>query len=164
MVDRDQLLNIAGAVRRFLEPAWLQWHEAWGEMPAVPSRWTDTRSSAFLKKVLQDDFGLDATWRSGTPHLLPDGPDDFPYGFQTAQGWEAHAWVETTGLIVDVTLDQHGGEPVTVTPVSDLRYSAGDGPAALPEFSAGRSQALAELWPKWLISEERRSLLGITAS
>jgi hypothetical protein len=162
MVEQSQLLNIAGAVRRFLEPAWLQWHQAWGEMPAVSSRWTDTRSSAFLKKVLQDDFGLDATWCSGTPHLLPDGPDDCPYGFQTGQGWEAHAWVQAGSFIVDVTSDQYGGELVTVAPLSDLRYSPGNGPSGLPEFSAGRSQAVAELWPKWLTSEERRSVLGVT--
>ena len=97
MVDRDQLLNIAGAVRRFLEPAWLQWHQAWGEMPAVPSRWTDTRSSAFLKKVLQDDFGLDATWRSGTPHLFLTVPTTFLMasrrrrGGKRMPGWKLRA-------------------------------------------------------------------------
>ncbi|GLS20656.1 hypothetical protein GCM10007874_36730 [Labrys miyagiensis] len=163
MVDEAQLIRIAGAVRRFLEPAWLEWHRAWGEMPAVPSRWTDTRSSVFLQKVMREDFGLPATWRSGTPRLLPDGPDDCPYGFQTTQGWEAHAWVEVGGWIVDVTLDQHGGAPVVVAPASDPRYSAGEGPSALPEFSAGRSQAIEELWPKWQASEERQDLIGAPA-
>ncbi|CAM5776792.1 hypothetical protein LMIY3S_05711 [Labrys miyagiensis] len=159
MVEQAQLVIIAGAVRRFLEPAWLEWHRAWGEMPSVSSRWTSTRSSAFLQKVLQEDFGLAATWRSGTPRLLPDGPDDCPYGFQTTQGWESHAWVEAGGWIIDVTLDQYGAEPVVVTPATDMRYSAGTGSSALPEFSAGRSQALAALWPKWLASEERRGVV-----
>jgi hypothetical protein len=160
MAEQAALIRIAGAVRRFLEPAWLEWHRAWGEMPAVASRWTDTRSSAFLQKVLEQDFGLDSAWRSGTPHLLPDGPDDCPYGFQTAQGWEAHAWVEADGHILDLTLDQFGEAPVVVVPLPDLRYGAGSGSSALPAFSAGRSQALEELWPRWLASEERRVLLA----
>jgi hypothetical protein len=163
MVEQSQLFAIARVVRAFLEPAWLEWHRAWGEIPEVASRWTCTRSSLFLQKVLQEDFGLEASWKSGTPRLLPDGPDDCPYGFQTALGWEAHAWVEAQGWIVDMTLDQYGNAPVTVTPASDPRYSPGNGPSALPEFSAGRSQAIEDLWPKWLASDARQSVIKALA-
>lgn len=163
MSRQSELFTIASAVRSFLEPVWLEWHEAWGEVPAISSRWVCTRSSLFLQKVLRDDFGLAASWKSGTPRLRPDGPEFGGYGFLTPRGWESHAWVEAEGWILDMTLDQFGASPVVVTAATDPRYSAGDGPSALPEFSAARTQAVEELWPKWLASDLRQSVINIPA-
>jgi hypothetical protein len=35
--------------------------------------------------------------------------------FPEPQGWATHAWLETDGLVIDITADQFGQEPVVVT-------------------------------------------------
>lgn len=57
---------LAMRMRRFMEPIWLRWHEAWravdGEtIPDVPSRFTCSRTSLFVCRVLQAK-GYDAAW------------------------------------------------------------------------------------------------------
>lgn len=146
-----RLFQIAVSARRFLEPIWHEWHAAWkGPVPPVASTFTCGRSSLFLAEALRHE-GFEAEWQSGTPRLSESGPELGPYGFHTGTRWESHAWVCSGGLIVDITADQFGAEPVIVTPASDARYGAGDRDTALPIHIAARGRAVDEIWPRWLV-------------
>jgi hypothetical protein len=145
-----QLFQFAVSARRFIEPVWTEWHEAGGSSPpSVASRFTCGRTSLFLVKVLQAE-GFEAQWQSGTPRLSEEGPELGPYGFYTGSRWESHAWVCCRALVIDITADQFGAEPIIVTSATDKRYGAGDKDTALPSFIAARHKAVDDIWPRWL--------------
>lgn len=138
--DIEQVRQIATEVRSFLEPRWLH---AQGDNGIVvpdgaPTSYSMCRfSTAFLKAVLDQEIpDVEWQWVGGSSH--EDGDIDydmkFPGGYLSTSGhWECHYWVtdEDFDLIVDVTADQFGGEPVTVKtfPSTLLRP---DGPNFVP--------------------------------
>lgn len=144
-----QLFQIAVSARRFIEPVWDEWHRAHEWTPPVASRFTCGRSSLFLVDVLRHE-GFEAAWRCGTPRLSEQGPELGAYGFDAGSRWESHAWAGSGALIIDITADQFGAEPVIVTTANDPRYSAGERDTALPASIAARHRAVEELWPRWL--------------
>jgi hypothetical protein len=145
-----QLFQIAVSARHFIEPVWDEWHRAQGpDRPSPASAFTCGRTSLFLVKVLQTD-GFEAEWQSGTPRLSEEGPELGPYGFHSGNRWESHAWVCCDGLIVDITADQFGAEPVIVTSTTDERYRAGDKDTAPPSSIEARRKAVDDIWPRWL--------------
>lgn len=164
MIRELDLLVIAGAVRSFLAPVWLEWHRAWGRMPDVPSRWTCGRSSLFLQYVLSRDCGVAAEWVTGVPRHGPEEPEIGPFGFFTGRRWEAHAWVEVESRwVVDITADQFLGPAIIVAQTGDARYGKGRGDTALPAFRDARTVAAERLWPLWQASPDRQKIAGSAA-
>ena len=150
-MSREAILAIATAARAFLEPVWHDWHSARSSKPpAVASENTCGRSSLFLQRALVHS-GFAAGWVTGVPS--PDGSDD-AVGFFDGRIWRSHAWVECEGLIVDLTADQFGCEPVMVCPIEDTRYRKGTGDAASPSFVSARAQAVATIWPFWIAARK----------
>lgn len=135
--DERRLFLTALRVRAFLEPVWLEWHNAQGDdAPAPLSRSTCGRSSLFLKRVL----------RAGFP------PADAPrawFGFHAGGDWRSHAWVEAGDWIIDLTADQFGDEPVIVAPLHDPRYQKGVCDSAYPEFVRAHRRTVERLWTRW---------------
>ena len=147
---QEFLIDLATDARSFLEPIWIEWHDAWeGDSPSIASRWTCGRSSLFVVNALGHE-GIAATWKSGVPRDFEDGPDHGAFGFRANGKWESHAWVEAGGYIVDVTADQFGAPPVIVVSKGDERYIPGEMDRALPIHVANRKNAVAAIWPRWL--------------
>ncbi|NKE46451.1 hypothetical protein HB662_16835 [Roseomonas frigidaquae] len=120
--------------RRFLETLWPEWHAERGRpRPAIPSTGTCGRSATFLQRVLAE-VGREAEVRHGW-FLAPAGP-------------ARHAWVESGGLILDLTADQFGAPPILACPAPDARYRPGPDTTA-PNFQAARTTAVAAVWPRW---------------
>lgn len=154
-----ELARLTVRMRRFMEPVWLRWHQAWqavdgDAIPDVPSRFTCGRTSLFVCRVLQAK-GYDAAWVNGVPRLKEDGPDEGPYGFWDGRRWQSHAWVECAGWIIDITADQFGAHPVIVVPVDDHRYGKHLNDTALPMFVAAREQTVLDIWPEWSAFERQ---------
>jgi hypothetical protein len=124
-LDIERVRRVAAEVRAFLEPRWDAVHEANEKVPPdgkPPARDMCRLSSAFLQRVLEEEVpGEDWTVVGGDP--LPGGDVDpecgTPGGCRDwSKGeWHGHYWVVGggSGLVVDVTADQFGGEPVLVT-------------------------------------------------
>jgi len=134
-IDHDRVERIATEVRAFLEPLWAERHAPSGPPPGKPVSHNMCRfSAAFLKRVLDVEMP-EGDWCviGGNP---TDGDDidpeyGLPGGCRDPEGrWHAHYWLITGdyGLIVDVTADQFGGEPVICTgDDSDHRENYFDG-------------------------------------
>jgi len=86
---------------------------------------------------------------SGTPYAGGSGAPDTACGFYSGARWEGHAWVISGEIIVDITADQFGGDPVVITSVSDARY-VGSIDLADPDAIKARREAVAALWPDWM--------------
>ncbi|MBU8539071.1 lasso peptide biosynthesis protein [Falsiroseomonas tokyonensis] len=126
---------ILAQARRFLETVWPEWHAERGRpLPAIPSTGTCGRSACFLQRVLAE-AGQEARIRHGW-FLAPGRPP------------ARHAWVESTGLILDLTADQFGAPPLLGCPAPDARYRPGTDTAD-PSFQAARAVAVAAIWPRW---------------
>jgi hypothetical protein len=160
LATRYQLLVVATTVRRFLEPAWAEWHMATGEIPDVLSRWTCVRSSLFLQRVLHDDCNVLAKLRNGTPRLSPKGAELGPFGFLSDKKWQSHAWISVGDWIVDVTADQFGASSIIVTARSDPRYCEGGVDTAPPEARSARERAVECLWPLWVGTHVRSVMMA----
>lgn len=158
MIQPDFLLSVATSVRAFLEPRWPVWHAAAGSPPTIMSSSTCGRSSLFLQRVLQEDHGVEAIWRNGTPRFSPDSPELGPFGFFGGTSWESHAWVEVGQWIIDITGDQFGMPPVVVTNCNDFRYGVGPIDTASPEARQARLRLVEQLWPQWVASDIRPDL------
>lgn len=138
---RGKLTRIATAARRFLEPHWAEWAATDDRGPDVPlSRGTCGRSSQFLVHVLRD-AGWGAEYACGAP-----GRHDF--GLRAQGRWYGHAWAECAGFIVDITADQFGCPPVTVTSLGDPAYRAGVDTADV-QFAVARRDVAAALFDLW---------------
>ncbi len=149
MAQLNEIQRIASAARVFIEPVWHRWHQSEGRtVPQPPSRHTCGRTSLFLREVLRHE-GHHAEWMSGTPYVGGSGAPDAACGFYSGSRWEGHAWVISGKIIVDITADQFGGEPIVVTSVSDARY-VGSIDLADPAAIRARREAVAALWPKWM--------------
>ena len=132
---------LAQDVRAFLEPQWRMWHLHAGQPELVTeSQGTCGRSSLFLRDVLRNE-GYAAEFAAVCP-------TEGNKGFRSPWGWKGHAWVESCGLILDVTADQFGARPVLVTGQDDPRYGRGRDTAA-PQFIAVRQAAVKELMSLW---------------
>ncbi|UDF05444.1 hypothetical protein [Asticcacaulis sp. AND118] len=142
-------MALATEARNFLLPVWEEWQSARGLSPVVLSTRTCVRSSLFLSRVLQA-HGFDAAWVNNVPRLSEEGPELGPYGYFADARWEAHAWVTCENWIVDITADQFGGDPVTVTERGNLLYGF-SGVDTAPEATRQRRETeIAVLWQRWL--------------
>ena len=145
-MSHEAIHAIATDVRAFLEPVWLSWHSAsGGEPPAVASENTCGRSSLFLQRALID-AGFAAEWVTGVPE---NGHSDDPVGFFDGNVWRSHTWVQCEDLIVDITADQFGDQPVKVVCLPHDRYHRGSADMAAPEFVAARTESVNAIWPRW---------------
>jgi len=155
MSDRNSLAAIASSARSFLETIWPAWQlenrrKHGSPTPAKMSYSTCGRSSTFVQKVF-DELGVVAEVRHGWFRVeiseAPTGADD------------RHAWVASGPWFIDVTADQFGGDEIIVTDQSDGRYFS-DVDVALPEFRLHRTQAILEIWDRWLCSPFREKLVA----
>lgn len=137
--------DLAGRVRRFLQPHWETWHRERGLDPVVRSQWTCGRSSLFLTRVLLS-AGFDCAWATGCP--FDDAGRPIAAGYYFEGEWRGHSWVETPTLIIDITADQFGLAPVTVLPVRDERYRR-SADFAFAEAKAMRVETVEGLWSAW---------------
>lgn len=140
----EEVTACAHAMRRFLEPHWAEWHRRAGSPPGrkTLSEGTCGRSARFTALVLRM-AGLEVVQKFGSPV-------DGDCGFHGPEGWRGHGWVELPelGVIVDVTADQFGAEPVIVTPVGDPRFCACQDRAE-PFWIAERQKTADQLFGLW---------------
>lgn len=159
----DEIQSIASTARQFIEPVWLHWHQARGRIvPHPTSRYTCGRTSLFLRDVLRHG-GYRAEWMSGTPYAGGRATPDAACGFYSGTRWEGHAWVVSGDTIIDITADQFGGDPVLITSVADTRYAASMDLADHDAIKA-RREAVAALWPGWMVFRSSLNSDFLTAS
>lgn len=128
-ITQSQVLDVAVTVRDFLELAWRDWRADRGiPQPEINSYSMCRMSSAFLAKRLTDELG-------GEWHVLGGAGEEGwdlgdcllgaePGGVLSTDGvWSGHWWVKGHGIIVDVTADQFGLDPVIATSDDDQRYA-----------------------------------------
>lgn len=145
----NEIQRIASVARLFIEPVWGRWHRSRGHASLhPPARYTCGRTSLFLRDVLRHE-GYPAEWMSGTPYAGGRGAPDAACGFHSGTRWEGHAWVVSGKIIVDITADQFGDNPVVVTSTSDARY-VGSMDLADPAAIEARREAVVALWPDWM--------------
>jgi hypothetical protein len=94
--------------------------------------------------------GHAAEWVSGTPYAGRSGVPDAACGFYSGAQWEGHAWVVSGDIIIDITADQFGCDPIVITTISDTRYVRSVDLADRAAMKA-RNEAVAALWPEWMI-------------
>lgn len=128
MHSRSDLQNAACDVRAFLEPVWEWIRTSRTDEPL--STGFCIQASMLLKHVLSRRMP-NGRWdlAAGHPAYGPEGyrgPDAYgPGGFMAQDGtWCDHHWVvgRAGSVIVDITADQFGDDPVIVTMVGDRRY------------------------------------------
>ncbi len=71
------------------------------------------------------------------------------YGFFTGDDWTSHAWVEVADIVVDITADQFGHAPVTITSVQDPAYRASKDQRYQLRPTPAAMAAVDEIWPLW---------------
>lgn len=127
--DRHAVEAIAVGARSFLETAWMPLR-AHGR-PGAPSLGMCRLTSAFLARALSETTGVRWTVRGGAPASEADAwdlRDGVPEGGMVDQDgmWRGHYWVEDLAgtLMVDLTADQFGWEPLNVREPGDPRYRA----------------------------------------
>lgn len=106
-------------LRLFLATCWEWTHEVHyarsfprkDPRPTISSTYMCRHTSRMLLELLDE---VDPGWKlaGGTIKTL-DERDAQP-----------HWWIEKDGLIIDLTADQFGWEPITVVPTSDVRYQS----------------------------------------
>lgn len=149
MAQLNEIQRIASAARLFIEPVWQHWHQSRGHTVSHPmSRYTCGRTSLFLRDVLRHE-GHPAEWMSGTPYAGGSCAPDTACGFYSGTRWEGHAWVISGKIIVDITADQFGDNPIVMTSISDTRYVSSID-LADPAAIKARREAVAALWPEWM--------------
>jgi len=148
MTQLNEIQRIASAARLFIEPVWHRWHQSGGRTVHPPSRHICGRTSLFLRDVLRHE-GHPAEWMSGTPYAGKSGAPDAACGFYSGAQWEGHAWVVSGNIIVDITADQFGWDPIVITSISDTRY-VGSVDLADPAAIKARHETIAALWPEWI--------------
>lgn len=127
--DRQVVETVADSARSFLETRWAlgRSHGRTGLLSSGMCRLT----SAFLVKALSQATGTRWTVRGGAPASdagvweLRDGVTEG--GMIDRDGfWRGHYWVEdlSGALMVDLTADQFGWEPLIVRETGDPRYRA----------------------------------------
>lgn len=142
-MDDDDLQGLLAEIREFLEPGWRAFkderHPGWEERESLSfgmCRFT----AAFLRPVLQEATGRKWSVACGMSQFHPSDPGwdrrngkpassfascDGKGGMQTADGgWIDHYWLTDGSMIVDLTADQAGWQPILVTDVKDSRYLA----------------------------------------
>lgn len=146
----SQLSNTATLVRCFLEPIWLQWHEAIGSIPPITSQGTCGRSSLFLQRVLAD-HGIASQWITGGNHCSHESS-----GFYANGTFHNHSWLLVEDdWIVDITADQFNEAPILIVPKTDGRYYAGQYDSASPIFIQKRHETVDNLWKDWVLFKEK---------
>jgi hypothetical protein len=156
---KERLLHAAELTRAFLAPRWVDWHAAEGRAPVPPSKDTCGRSSRFLAVVIERELGLPVRCATGVPRLGLDDPDVGPWGFHDGLRWQSHSWVVSAGWIVDITADQFGAPPVVVVTLPSEQHAEGPADTASDWAKQRREALVAQLWPSWLASTQRRQLV-----
>jgi hypothetical protein len=119
----------AGQARRWVEQRWQQWRDlAYPACLAPLPVGLCGPASIFLREVLGSEFPGMRWFRTGGETDVSD-PECIPGGMVPLGSFrpEAHSWVQGEGaggrqVIVDITADQFGHDPVIVAPVPDRRY------------------------------------------
>lgn len=157
-IDREELFAIATEVRSFLEPRWIQFQRQRGLVCAShPSTGMCRLSTLFLLRVLEQELPAggwqclggcsDATDEDVDPNL------GLPGGYRDSNGdWSGHYWISDGGfeLIIDVTADQFGGDPVVVAEdVPDGAYRENYAPAAVTERMKDVRDRVAAWMGEW---------------
>ncbi|WP_088892892.1 hypothetical protein [Leptolyngbya ohadii] len=121
----SQFKMFASTVRQFLEPHWLAAHQGWSDIPDPLSRWMCRYSSIFLATLLREQSQEPWSIVGGRPPRSLNAKVEGEFGILAWDGtWNDHCWVTGRGLIIDLTADQFGHDPIIVTASSDPRYRA----------------------------------------
>lgn len=145
MVKADHVLKAkVWEARRFLEQYWPSW-QAPGVISHPPSRGKCGRSSSFLCLVLRADLDLPCALAMGAPERGTLA------GFFDSARWIGHCWVQTADHIIDLTADQFGLDPVTITALDDHRYRPGRDTASAEAISR-RAEVAHTLFRTWQAS------------
>lgn len=128
MEEKHSLETFLKDIRCFLEPIWIKAHKSWDDapVPAPPSKYMCRYSCLFLRKLLKN-YGY-GKWfiELGRP-LSPElnGTEDGKFGYLATDGkWYDHTWLVKDGIIIDITADQYGGDPITIAPIGSTKYNA----------------------------------------
>lgn len=105
------VLNIALETRLFLETIWPVWHQKDGLFFDIPSTCTCSRSSLFLKTLLKH-YRIESSLETGIPFDADGNKINCGYYDRMGGEWQAHSWLRTDDLIIDITCDQFGGEKI----------------------------------------------------
>ncbi|MBK0024510.1 hypothetical protein IAE29_24935 [Ochrobactrum sp. S46] len=92
--------------------------------------------------------GHPAEWASGTPYAGKGSLSGAARGFYTGMQWEGHAWVVSGDIVIDITADQFGCDPIVITTVFDTRYVESID-LADPTAIKARHETIAALLPEW---------------
>lgn len=116
MDDQDTLTTI----RAFLEISWEKWKiERLRDLTVPLSTGMCRFSSIFLHPILEDRTGR--SWKM----VGGETRDGDVGGMMDSNGeWQPHYWLTDGNMIVDVTADQFGHDPIILTDYADPRYRA----------------------------------------
>lgn len=107
------------ALREFLDKCWAWSHEVYyntgfhrkEEKPEIPSTYMCRHTSVFLLELLSN-IDKESNWKViGGWMATNDQRND-----------QHHWWLESDNEILDLTADQFGWDPITITDRNDLRY------------------------------------------
>lgn len=136
------LKALVSRVRRFLEAEWPLWHQARGRpLPTPLSRGTCQTSSLFLAQALCR-ADLDAVVVQGNDPSRREG-------FFDGHIWHGHAWVQSHGLVLDVTADQFGQERCVILPHPIPHYKSGQRDTASAAAKEQRQRLVAAALCRW---------------
>lgn len=113
-------------IRLFLEPLWINAHEGWADepVPSPPSKYMCRYSCLFLKQILEDSgYGKWETYL-GRPEKEFQGTDQGQFGYRSSDGtWHDHAWLMKKTMLIDITADQFGDEPIILEKFDAQKYN-----------------------------------------
>ncbi len=145
------LAEFAGRLRAYLEAeAWPEWLDAVTKEPscppgACPAHGMCRATTALALSILREhdpegEWGPDGGhptvryWNRGKSQFRTAYKDlDGGMWDRLREAWDGHYWLKggRDGVILDLTADQFGWEPVTVTGPEDARYRASYRPATV---------------------------------
>ncbi|BCB21974.1 hypothetical protein [Bosea sp. ANAM02] len=162
-IDREELFAIATEVRSFLDPRWIEFQRQRGLVYAShPSTGMCRLSALFLLRVLEQELPA-VGWQclGGSPDAADEDVDPalgLPGGYRDSDGnWSGHYWVADGDfeLVVDITADQFGGEPVVVIEdVADGAYRENYVSAAVVERLKDVRDRVAGWLDEWASQHE----------
>lgn len=134
---KAEIFEALQQIRAFLEPKWRDWrasNESHRGDPGVVSFRMCGFSSLFLREALMADFPAGAwavkggcsSFHPADPGWTGDGERGRGGMVDAAGAWHDHYWVTGTCIdgpvILDLTADQFGHDPIIVTDKGDSRY------------------------------------------
>ncbi len=143
----ENLIHDLEEYRHFLEDMWHRTHKEWDKMPDILSTHMCRYTCLFLQHVLQKDKGISAQIVTGCPQEILNGTRDGQYGFQDKKGnWHDHSWLVINDIIVDLTADQFGADPIIITSSMGSKYNPSHDQTAF----AARVEKLEKRANQWI--------------